>query len=101
VGASRLGPLPRTPAGPPVERIAADVHRIRQAIRTAPAGTPVARRRGWLLAYDDVLVLACHALDLEQRLELLPPCPQRDLERERVERMLVREGLLPSEEAER
>ena len=50
--------------------------------------------RGWLEAYDDVLVTACRTLELEHRLESLPPGPERDLERERVERMLVRAGLL-------
>ncbi|WP_101523165.1 hypothetical protein [Nocardioides houyundeii] len=87
-------PEPPAPTGPPVQRIAADAQRIRSAIRQAPAGTPVARMRGWQQAYDDVLVVACEALDLEQRLGRLPPGVQRDLERERVERMLVRAGLL-------
>jgi hypothetical protein len=93
----RLGvvaPEPPAPPGPPVERIAADAHRIRASIRHAPSGTPVARMRGWLEAYDDVLVTACRTLELEQRLESLSPGPERDLERERVERMLVRAGLL-------
>lgn len=92
----RLGlvaPEPPPPAGPPVEQIAAAARRIRTAIRQAPSGTPVARRRGWVEAYDDVLVAACRALDLEQRLETLP-ASKRDLERERVERMLVHAGLL-------
>lgn len=100
----RLGwvaPEPPAPLGPPVERIAADAQRIRSAIRRAPAGTPVARMRGWLAAYDDVLVIGCRALGLEQRLETLPPGPERELERERVERMLVREGLLPGRSGNR
>jgi hypothetical protein len=87
-------PPPTHPSGPPVERIAADAQRIRAQIRHAPPGIPVARMRGWLAAYDDVLVTACHALDLEQRLDVLPEGAERDLERERVERMLVGAGLL-------
>jgi hypothetical protein len=87
-------PSPAQPSGPPVERIAADAQRIRAQIRHAPPGIPVARMRGWLEAYDDVLVTACHALCLEERLGALPEGAERDLERERVERMLVGAGLL-------
>ena len=50
--------------------------------------------RGWLEAYDDVLVTACQALGLEERLGALPEGPERGLERERVERMLMRAGVL-------
>lgn len=86
-------PAQPRPSGPPIERIAADIRRIRTQIEHAPPGTPVARRRGWLEAYDDVLVAACHALGLEERLRAIPEGPERNLERERVERMLVRAGL--------
>lgn len=86
-------PSPPHPAGPPIEQIAADIRRIRTQIRQAPPGMPVARRRGWLEAYDDVLVTACQALGLEERIHALPEGPERNLERERVERLLVRAGL--------
>lgn len=90
-------PPPPRPSGPPIERIAADAQRIRAQLQHMPPGTPVARLRGWQAAYDDVLVAACRALDLEERLEVLPVGVQHDLERERVERMLVAAGLpLPS-----
>lgn len=89
-----LPPEPETPRGPPVERLAADTQRIGEAIRQAPPGMPVARLRGWLEAYDEVLVAACRALELDQGLESLRPGPARDLERDRVERMLVEAGLL-------
>lgn len=85
---------PPQPPGPPIERIAADARRIRSQIRRAPAGMPLAKRRGWLEAYDDVLVAACRSLDLEQRLEKLPEGSEHDMERERVERLLERTGLL-------
>lgn len=84
---------PSRPSGRPIELIAADVRRIRAEVRRAPRGTPVAKLRGWIEAYDDVLVDACHALELPQRLRDLPDGTQRDLERERVERMLARAGL--------
>ena len=87
-------PEPPRPTGPPIERLAADARRIRAEIRRAPAGIPVAKMRGWLEAYDDVLVTACRTLELEQRLGTLPEGSEHDLERERVERMLVGAGLL-------
>ena len=86
-------PEPPQPTGPPIERLAADARRIRAEIRRAPSGIPVAKMRGWLEAYDDVLVTVCHTLELEQRLGSLPEGTEHDLERERVERMLERHGL--------
>lgn len=85
---------PTRPVGPPIERIAADARRIRAQIRQAPDGIPVAKLRGWLEAYDDVLITACRSLELEQRLDVLPEGGVHDLERERVERMLEEVGLL-------
>lgn len=89
-----VDPEPPHPLGPPIERIAADVRRIREQIQHVQPGFPVARMRGWLEAYDDVLVEACRALELDQRLTTLPPGVQRVLERERVERLLIQHGLL-------
>ncbi|MET0524723.1 MAG: hypothetical protein ABWZ91_07985 [Nocardioides sp.] len=86
-------PEPPRPTGPPIERLAADARRIRAEIRRAPSGIPVAKMRGWLEAYDDVLMTACHTLELEQRLGTLPEGSEHDMERERVERMLERHGL--------
>jgi hypothetical protein len=87
-------PAPPIPSGAPIERIAADARRIRAEIQRAPKGIPIAKLRGWYEAYDDVLVAGCRALDLEQRLTELPAGPEHDLERERVERLLERTGLL-------
>lgn len=84
---------PQAPPGPPIEQVAADIRRIGGQIRQAPPGMPVARMRGWLGAYDDVLAEACWALALEERLRTTPEGAERDLERERVERMLMRAGL--------
>lgn len=87
------GAPPLRPAGPPIEQIAADLRRIRREIAQAPPAMPVARMRGWVRAYDDVLVAACRALGAEERIYSVPEGPQRDLERERVERLLSRAGL--------
>ncbi|MFA6575318.1 MAG: hypothetical protein WCS84_07835 [Nocardioides sp.] len=89
-----VAPQAPVPLGPPIERIAADLRRIRADLRQAPSGMPVARLRGWWAAYDDVLVTACRALGLEQCLESLLTPAARELERARVERTLVRAGLL-------
>ena|SRR5688500_16384194 len=86
-------PAPLHPSGPPIEQIAADIRRIRTQIRQAPPGMPAARMRGWLEAYDDVLVTACHALALAERLGSIPEGAEHSLERERVERMLMQAGL--------
>jgi hypothetical protein len=86
-------PLPPHPAGRPIEQIAADIRRIRAQIKQAPPGMPVARMRGWMEAYDDLLLAACQALDLENRLRAVPAGVERDLERERIERLLMRAGL--------
>jgi len=85
--------LPR-PSDPSVEQIGADAQRIRTQIREAPPGIPVARMRGWVEAYDDVLVAACRTLGLEQRIGALPEGAERELERERIERVLEDLGVL-------
>lgn len=86
-------PEPPRPTGPPVEQIAADLRRIHREIQRAPHDMPAARRRGWVRAYDDVLVAACRALGEEERIYSVPEGPPRALERERVERLLERAGL--------
>lgn len=87
------GPPPPDPPRPPIEQVAADIRRIGEQVRHAPPGMPVARMRGWLAAYDDVLATACQALALEERIRTVPEGAERALERERVERMLERAGL--------
>jgi len=89
-----VAPAAPVPSGPPIERIAVDARRIRSQLRHAPPEVPVARLRGWVKAYDDVLVTACRSLGIEERLGELPEGPTRELERERVERMLEATGLL-------
>lgn len=82
------------PSPTPLERIGADAERIRTQIRQAPSGIPVARMRGWVEAYDDVLASACQELGVGERLHLLPDGAERDLERERIEHMLETAGVL-------
>jgi hypothetical protein len=92
--ARRLRPRRPEAAGPPVERLAADLRRLSAACRELPRGTSHARYRGMLAAYDDVLCSACRALDIEQSLGSLPQGLDRDLERLRVEGALESAGLL-------
>ena len=97
-GLQRAGvvePDPPRPAGPPVERLAGDVLRIRRDLARLPRGCPVARRRGLVAAYDDALADSCRALGLPQRLAELPAGPERDAERTRVEVALADSGLVP------
>lgn len=86
-------PSPPNPPGPPIEQIAADIRRIGEQIRQAPPGMPVVRMRGWLAAYDDALATACQALVLAEHIRTIPEGAERNLERERVERMLEKSGL--------
>ncbi|GAA5155288.1 hypothetical protein GCM10023340_40180 [Nocardioides marinquilinus] len=45
-------------------------------------------------AYDQVLAEACDVLEVDHLLTVLPPGPDRDLERERVERLLRGTGMV-------
>lgn len=88
----------RRPAAPrahgrPIEVIARDAHRLSHRFRYVPDGVSFARFEARRLAYDQVLVEACHALDVEHLLEVLPPGPELDAERQRVEAVLGWAGL--------
>ncbi|WP_033291566.1 hypothetical protein [Amycolatopsis jejuensis] len=84
------------PAGPPLERVAADLRRVRRTLAQFPSGTPAARRIGTRQAYDELLVTACREVGVVHRLDGLPEGVERDLERLRVEDSLSREGLVLS-----
>lgn len=91
--ADRAAAIRPTTIGPPLERIAADLRRIERCARALPTGCPFARRRGVELAFDDVLVVACRALQIPTRLTELPMGWERDVERLRVEACLGNAGL--------
>lgn len=82
------------PAGPPVERLAADLRRVHRALRDLPAGVSNVRRRGVVRAYEDLLVQAARALGVEHRLTELPPGLEREVERLRIEVALQAAGLV-------
>lgn len=93
----RRGASPPPPAGPPIERIAADLRRLRSELDQLRVESDrpyrTARMEATLLAYDDRLVDACRALRVEQRLRDRNG-PPRPLERTRVERALAAQGLM-------
>lgn len=89
----RRAPAPERPTGPPIERIASDVRRVRADLRAQAPGLPMARRIAISRAYDDLLVDACRALDLPDTLTDLPPGTERDAERLVVEHELEVAGL--------
>ena len=91
--ASKVSPPTPPPEGPAIERIGRDARRLRTELRTLAPGTPMARRIGLQLAYDDVLVDACAALGVANTLTALPLGLERDAERLYVENLLCAAGL--------
>ena len=89
----RLSPAPESPVGPPIERIASDVRRVRAEFRAQTPGMPMARRIGITRAYDDLLADACRSLNVPDTLSDLPPGTERDAERLVVEHELEQAGL--------
>jgi len=84
---------PPAPAGMPIERIAADLRRIRVEARTQSTGMPMARRRAIVAAYDDALLDACRALDVPTELDRISNDLERESERLRTEAELERAGV--------
>jgi hypothetical protein len=85
-------PLPAA-AGMPIERIAADLRRIRpQALRPA-SGTPYSRRQATVAAYDDALLDACRALGVSTELDRITDALERESERLRAEHELEKAGV--------
>ena len=85
-------------AGPPrrpVESVAADLRRLAHELAVVPSGTPVARRRGLLAAYDDVLVEAAELLQVPHQLTTVPESG-REMERLRLLASLEAAGLVVS-----
>jgi hypothetical protein len=91
----------RTPGGQaggpaavrPLELVAADLRRLTRELSMVPGGMPMARRRGLLAAYDDVLVEAAALLEVPHQLTAEPPAT-RELERMRLLASLEAAGLV-------
>jgi hypothetical protein len=77
----------------PLELVAADVRRLARELSMVPGGMPMARRRGLLAAFDDVLVEAAELLEVPHQLTAQPPAT-RELERMRLLASLEAAGLV-------
>jgi hypothetical protein len=73
------------------------VRRLGRQVRHPDDGRSAARLTALLRSYDAVLGEACSALGYTQLLGVLPPGPELDHERERVEKLLSRAGLVLEE----
>lgn len=81
------------PEGRRIELVASDVRRLGGRFRNVPPGVSFARFEALRQAYDGVLAEACKALEVDHLLQVLPPGPELDRERRRVEVALYRAGL--------
>jgi hypothetical protein len=77
----------------PLQLVAADLRRLTRELSMVPGGMPMARRRGLLAAFDDVLVEAAELLEVPHQLALQPPAT-RELERMRLLAQLEAAGLV-------
>ena len=87
----RTPPCP--PAGPPIEKLAADLRRLRPEARSPRPGIAMAKQRGIVAAYDDTLVATASALGVPTSLTELPDGIDREAERLRLEDALESAGL--------
>ncbi len=78
--------------GVPLERLAADLRRLREVVR-ADAHRSAAQQLGNRLAYDHILMQACSMLEIEHELGEETNGMERDIERLRVEAELERAGV--------
>lgn len=86
-------PAPAAPAGPPIEKLAADLRRLYPLAHFPRPGTRMPKQRGATAAYDGVLELAARALEVPTTLAELPEGFDHEVERLRVEHALAAAGL--------
>jgi hypothetical protein len=91
---TRLSPPPARPSTPSIEEVAASLRRVRREVLSPLPGTPMARRRGTVAAYDDLLALAARALGVPDLLTGMREGADRDAERLRLEHFLRHAGLV-------
>lgn len=84
---------PEIPAGPPIEKLAADLRRVHRLLAELPSGASAVRRYGTRQAYDALLVQACREVEVDHRLDTLPEGFEREIERLRIEESLAERGL--------
>ena len=82
------------PTGPPLEKLAADLRRLRAEVRFPRAGVAMARQRGIVAAYDGVLISTAAVLEVPTTLgELSEDGIDHEAERLRLEHALEQAGL--------
>ena len=86
---------PEVPPAPgrPLERLAADLRRLRPEVRSPRPGVTMARQRGIVAAYEGLLVEAAFALGVPTTLAELPEGIDHEAERLRLEHALEQAGL--------
>ena len=80
------------PLGRPIELIADDARRLGGRFHHVPPGASFARFEARRQAYDTVLAEACQVVAVDHLLLVIPPGPELDAERARVESVLLRSG---------
>lgn len=80
------------PPTPPIERLAADLRRVRRDLTELAPDAPVVRRRATGQAYDSLLAQTCGALGIENRLDSATGT-DAEIERLRVEEALHDAGV--------
>lgn len=86
-------PPPPRPSGRPLERVVADLQRIRAEVLAPVPGASKVRRDATLAAYDDVLADVCRALGVPDHLSALPAGTEREAERLHTEWLLEQAGV--------
>ena len=84
---------PEPPVGPPLEKLAADLRRLRPAARAPRPDVPPDLLLRSLAAYDKALLATARALAVPTTLAGLPDGFDREVERRRLERALESTGL--------
>jgi hypothetical protein len=86
---------PLAPAGPPLERLAADLRRLYPGAHFPQKGVRMPKQRGVLMAFDERLVETARALEVPTTLPDLPAEGfDREAERLRLEHALTEAGLV-------
>ncbi|MCY4725080.1 hypothetical protein NYO98_02240 [Nocardioides sp. STR2] len=91
---AHLSPPPPAPSAPAIEEVAAALRRVRREVLAPVPGTPMARRRGTMAAYDDLLGQAARALGVTDLVTDLREGTDREAERLRLEHLLREAGLV-------
>lgn len=87
---------PRPARGEPIERLSADLRRLRGRICSSDPHGSASHDVALLRAYDQALVDTCELLDVEHELDHQTGGIERDLERLRVEAELEGRGIVLS-----